>query len=139
MPTEQVFRLARDKDGKVTQLEIEPDMTMGRADQVLTGTLFDLETTLDKTTQKYIEEYQELLGMHSRTPQEEREFRQLQRLLEFRIPVPWETPPERRAQELLDALLAEQVGHDYPEVQSQVLEKAKRLLAELQAEEETKA
>jgi len=138
MPTEQVFRFARDENGKVIQLEIESDMTMGRTDQILTASLFGLETTLDKITQKEIEEYQKLLGKSSRTPDEEKEFQRLQHILEFKIPVPQETPVERRAQELLQALLLEQVGDNYPEVQQKVLEKAKQLFAELQAEEEMK-
>jgi predicted ATPase len=135
MPTEQVFRFARDEDGRVIQLEIEPDMTMGRADQVLTGSLFGLETTLDRITQKEIEKYRRLLGKRSRTPEEEEEFQWLQRMLEFRIPVPQETPAERRAQELLHALLLEQVGDKYPETQQEVLKKAEQLFAELQAGE----
>jgi len=135
MPTEQVFRFARDDDGHVVQVEIEPDMTMGRTDQVLTGSLFGLETTLDKSTQNEIEEYQKLLGKRSRTKEEEKEFQRLQHVLEFRIPVPQETPTERRAQELLQALLLEQVGDKYPEVQQQVLKKAEQLFAELQARE----
>ena len=135
MPTEQVFRFARDENGKVIQLEIESDMTMGRTDQILTASLFGLETTLDKITQKEIEEYQKLLSKSSRTPEEAEEFQRLHRTLEFRIPVPQETPIERRAQELLQALLLEQVGDNYPEVQQKVLEKAKQLFAELQAKE----
>jgi tRNA A-37 threonylcarbamoyl transferase component Bud32 len=133
MPTEQVFRLARDQDGSVVKVEIEPDMTMGRTDQVLTGSLFGLETTLDRITQEEIQEYQRLLGKRSRTEEEEEEFRHLQRVLEFRIPVPQETPPERRAQELLQALLLMQVGDMYPAVQQMVLKKAEQLFSELQA------
>lgn len=138
MPVEQVFRFERDDDGKVVQVEVPADMTMGRTDQVLTSSLFGLETTLDPITQEVIEEYQKLLGKRKRDAKEEERFRELQRILEFRIPVPQETPPDRRAQELLQALLKDQVGEEYPEAREMLLDKAGELLKEVQAREAKK-
>jgi len=134
MDVRQVIRLVRDEEGRVVRREVDPDMTMGRTDQVLTGSLFGLETTLDKQTQDKIGRYRELVGKGKRDPDEEEEFQDLRKTLEFRIPAPQETLAERRAQELLQALLLEQVGADYPEVQQQLLEKAEQLLTAVQAQ-----
>src|SRR5262249_18124560 len=108
------------------------DETMGRADQILTGQLFGLETTVDQQTRDAISRYQKLLGKRSRTPEEEEELRRLQETLAVRLPAPHEGPVEPRAQQLLEALLKSQVGDRHPEVQADLLERAKRLCDELQ-------
>jgi hypothetical protein len=92
-----VFRFARDDDGKVVRLEIAPDMTMGRADQILTTPLFGLNTTLDTETQATAERYRILLGKSNRTASEEEQFQNLRDTLQFRIPPPQVDLEERRA------------------------------------------
>ena len=79
-------------------------MTLGRADQILTGELFDLPTTLDPTTQETMAEYETLLGKSQRTPEEQRRFAELGKQLEERIPPSPSKPLERRARELLETL-----------------------------------
>jgi energy-coupling factor transporter ATP-binding protein EcfA2 len=98
MPPEQVFRFARDEDGKVVELPVEREMMVGRADQILTGELFGLKTTLDSMTQSKMRRYQELLGKRARTKPEEAEFQDLRQTLRFRIPMSAETPAVRRSQ-----------------------------------------
>jgi len=136
LPPTQIVRLARDPNGRVVPLPIEEDMVLGRADQLLTSNLFGLDTTLDKPTLDILEQIQTLSSNPERTPEDERVLSKLRQALEVRIPVPQETPPERRAQELLHLLLESQLGDMYPEVQISVREKAKQLFAELQAEED---
>jgi hypothetical protein len=114
--------------------DIPADMTMGRADQVLTGRLFGLDTTLDAVTQERIKRFQELSGMSKRSPEQQQELEQLEATLDFRIPPPEDSLPERRAQELLEALLYKQVGESYPDVQKSLLEKASQLLDEVSAQ-----
>ncbi len=133
LPAEQVFRFVREEEGEITQLEVEPEMTMGRADQILTGALFGLPTTFDQKTLDEIEKYQELLGNMNRTPQEEKEFRSLERILEFRIPSPEETPVERRARDLLSALLKEDIGEKHAEYQEELLKRAEKLVLEIES------
>ncbi len=135
---EQVFRLARNVDGAVDLLDIPSDMTMGRADQVLTGRLFGLDTTLDKETRRLSARYHDLLGKQERSGEEETELAELNRTLAFRIPVAQETPVERRAQELLRLLMKQQIGDHYPEVQDLMLEKARQLFDEIGFEERKK-
>lgn len=138
MPPEQLFRFARGRDGKVVQIEVDPETTLGRADQVLTGDLFGLETTIDPVTQGFTTEYQELLSLSpdERSKEQEIKLQKLREILGFRIPETGETAPERRAQELLQALLLEQFGDKFPEVQKQILDRAQKLFAELQKQEE---
>ena len=115
-------------------LVVIPNVELGTVLIFLTGSLFGLKTTLDRRTQNMMqEEYAELLGKRERTGPEEQRFRELQRELEFRVPVPQEIPAERRAQELLHMLLEEQAGSLYPEMQERLLKKAGQLLDEVQA------
>jgi len=135
LPPTQIIRLARDPNGRVVRLPIEEDMVLGRADQLLTSNLFGLETTLDKTIQETLEQIRTLSVKPERTAAEERVLAKLRQTLEARIPVPQETPAERRAQELLHLLLESQLGDLYPEVQDSVRKKAEQLFAALQAKE----
>lgn len=138
MRPRQLFRFMRGRDGKIIQIEVDREMALGRADQVLTGDLFGLDTTIDPVTQERIEEYQELLGMsaESRTKEQELKLRRLRDILGFRIPETGETTLERRAQELLTALLLEQFEDEFPQVQQRILQKAQRLFAELTKQKE---
>jgi hypothetical protein len=127
----QVTVLARE-DGQVTKVELpgEPEEEiLGRADQLLTGRLFGLTTSVDIKTRRAAERYNELLGM-DRTQEEEAEFRRLQEVLEVRIPVTATTSAEQRARDFLDLLLQESIGPDLPEARAQLLDKAGLLLEE---------
>jgi energy-coupling factor transporter ATP-binding protein EcfA2 len=124
IPVAQVIRLRRNKKDEVVRVEnVEEDMTMGRADQILTGDLFGLETTLDPKTQKVIERYEELLGKEKRTPEEEADFENLGRELEIRIPVSGEKPVVRRAQELVRIV----IEGDYPILREKTQQLARAL------------
>src|SRR5262249_25168498 len=101
MPVEQVIRLRRNKKDEVVRVTAAEDMTLGRTDQILTGDLFGLDTTLDQKTQELINDYQKLLEKKERSPDEETDFIRLGQELERRIPVSGETPMIRRAQELV--------------------------------------
>jgi len=109
MPPQQVFRFVRDDDGKVVQQPVNSEMMLGRADQILTGDLFGLKTTLDSITQDEIEAYKRLLGKSQRNPQEEKEFERVRQVLKFRIPMPGETVAERQVQAKARDLLLKQV------------------------------
>ena len=56
-----------------------------------------------------------------------------------RIPTTEEQPVERRAHELLKALLGEQVGDMYPEMQEKLLAKADELFAEIRRREDARS
>jgi energy-coupling factor transporter ATP-binding protein EcfA2 len=134
MPPEQVFRFARGDDGKVLRLPVDADMLAGRADQILTGDLFGLATTLAHKTEEVMGRYTALLGKSRRNEDEEREFQSLRPVLHARIPPSGETPVERRAQDLLRDLLRSQAGDLFPDVQKDLLETARKLFQALQKE-----
>ena len=122
----------RREDGQVCKVPLQGapnDTIRGRADQLLTGRLFGLATSVDVDTRHDVERYNDLLGK-DRTPDEETEFYELQDLLEVRIPVDATTPAERRAQDLVDLLLRESLGNDLPEARNRLLEQAGKLLEE---------
>jgi WD40 repeat protein len=93
-------------DGKIQKIKFDADQTLGRTDQVLTGELFSLRSTLDLVTQDYIARYQELLGipLEERTQEEQREFAAIEAKVEGRVPQEGSTALERRSQELLNTL-----------------------------------
>jgi hypothetical protein len=146
IPVRQVVRFERDEKGIVIKAQIDEDMTQGRADQILTGSLFNLPTTLDSVTQDKIKDYQMLLGKSKRTEVEERQFQELRDVLQFRIPVPYETPADRRALELVETLLMQQALEAVPGTQTEMLkqvhdralESVKKLLAEVKSQQEVK-
>jgi predicted ATPase len=135
MPARQIFRFARDEDGQVAQIEVTSEMTMGRADQILKGGLFGLETTLGTSTEEKIERYQTLLGKASLLPEEEEKLRELERSVRFRIPIGEEEKPgDHQVQEVAQALLlkqaAETIKQTFPEDSRSVTKMAEKLLAE---------
>jgi WD40 repeat protein len=99
------------EQGKISKVDFEPDMTLGRYDQILTGELFNLPTALDPTTQELMAEYEVLLGKSQREPDEERRFQELARELEERIPPSPSDLVERRAAELLQLLQGVDLEH----------------------------
>jgi WD40 repeat protein len=94
------------KKDKIVKVNFDADMTLGRTDQILTGELFGLETTLDAETQEVVAEYKKLLGLgkQRRDKDQEERFMKLNVLLEARIPLSPSNLIERRAAELLHAL-----------------------------------
>jgi predicted ATP-binding protein involved in virulence len=131
MSVGQVSRFVRDPNGEVILAEIDKEMTLGRADQILTGDLFGLETSLDETTQQEMEKYRELLGKRHRTEKEEEDFQRLRRVIRMRVPMSAETPPERLAQEIVSVVLKEQAGEDFPDASATVLDRVTKLLTEI--------
>jgi hypothetical protein len=138
MSVEEITRLERDANGKIAIRPIESDMTMGRADQVLTSGLFGLPTTMDPVTRKKLDDYHRLLVIPEveRNEQQENEFQKLRQELGVRIPVSMESPADRRAMELVKLLLKQNVGDSYPEIQELLLNKAEQLFDEVRNRKE---
>lgn len=109
MPTTQVMRLAKNRNGKVVSPPITPDMTMGYTDQILTSILFGLPTTLDDTTEKKMKRYYELEKMTSRETHEA-EYEQLKQELMTRVPPQSSSYEEKREEQLSEAEMLKQLG-----------------------------
>ena len=112
---------------KIVKVEFDPDMTLGRFDQILTGELFGLETTLDPVTQALIAEYEDLLGEPERNEAQEKRFRELGRELEDRIPPTPSNLVERRAGELLEAWQSPENDNKQARVEERISRLAKAL------------
>jgi hypothetical protein len=119
MPREKVQRLARDRDGKVISLELTDDMMHGRADQILTGRLFGLETSRGFEMVLKIKEYTDLAG-RDRTESEESRYKALKQELDTKIPPPDETSLERKAYSFLEAILEKEVGTEHAETNQKI-------------------
>jgi WD40 repeat protein len=124
-------------NGVIAQVDFDPDMTLGRTDQILTGELFNLSTTLDCTTQTVMAEYQTLLGKSVRSSEEEKRFVDLGNALEERIPPSPSIPVERRARELLEALDSPDFQAIHAYVPAEVRERMARLSKTLRGEDES--
>jgi energy-coupling factor transporter ATP-binding protein EcfA2 len=108
MPVSQITRFIREKSGKVTMAKIDEDMTLGRTDQILTGDLFGLGSTLSlgEEGEKLKAEYEHLLGITNRTKEQEERYAKLHISLESMLPAAGaETKLERRTQALVDTIL----------------------------------
>jgi hypothetical protein len=132
MRPEQILRFARDEDQKVVAYKVEEEMTIGRADQILTSDLFGLQSTfaLNDDLDALMKEYHVLLAK-ARNEGEEIRFQRLRESLKTRIPLASENPPEQKAMRLIQALLQQEIGGRYDSVNKDILEKAEQLLSEV--------
>ena len=108
MPVSEVVRFVRNDSGEVDLARIDEDMTLGRADQILTGDLFGLDSTLalGEDNERLMTEYQKLLAMSKRTTEQEQRYIELHSILESRLPAAGaETKLERRTQDLVNTVL----------------------------------
>jgi hypothetical protein len=112
MASNEVVRFRRDASGRPVAAPIEEEMTKGRADQILTGELFSLPTTLPPRTTDLILEYQALLGKGERTEEEQRRLRRLEEEMEEFIPPSLENPILRYAQELVQEVILGETAVD---------------------------
>ena len=131
----EVTRYVRDESGAVVEVAIDEDMTEGRADQILTGDLFGLQSTftLAQSNARLMDEYKVLLGKSERTEEQERRFGELDRLLRERVPpASAESKLERRAQKLVQAVLeADYSVERRDELRSKLLEKTQAVVASM--------
>ncbi|MGV3617316.1 MAG: AAA family ATPase [Fimbriimonas sp.] len=128
--TEVVKFSRRGPNEPVEMTSVDPDMMIGRADQVLTGDLFDLRTTLvlDAEGEAMMQEYKKLLATGKRTPEEEERFYALHVELVDRIPPTPETKLERRAHELaMTVLEADYRPENLPALRTSFLEKVREI------------
>jgi hypothetical protein len=105
MASNEVVRFQRDASGRPVAAPIEEEMTKGRADQILTGELFSLPTTLPPRTTDLVHEYEALLGKGERTEDEERRLQRLEEEMEEFIPPSPENPILRHAQALVQEVI----------------------------------
>lgn len=130
LPVNQVTRFARDAKGKVVMLPIEPDMTLGYSDQILTSLLFGLPTSLDSTTERKQKRYYELFEMPDRGGHSA-EYEQLKQELMARVPPPSASYDEKHQEQLTEAnmlkTLGEKLKRSSPERGQILIERGEKL------------
>lgn len=131
MSAKQVKRIRRRDDDSIEVIDVAEDSTFGRADQVLASQLFDVDSTLDLKTNKIIEEYQELAGEKDLPDEQVRRLHELEGQLEYRIPVPFTSMADRRAQQLVDSLIERQVSGVSESYSAMLTEQARLLIDEV--------
>ncbi|MCU0287242.1 MAG: hypothetical protein MUF15_12715, partial [Acidobacteria bacterium] len=105
-----------------------PSIKGWRADQILTGPLFGLESTRDLSTKHQMDEYSSLLGLSKRSPMEEKRLHELEDILEKTIPASGETEVEREAYQLIENTMDAYLNSQKPEKKEQILDEIKRQL-----------
>lgn len=132
MEPNEVTRVRRLEDSADIVAEPITESLQGmRADQVLTSSAFDLDTTRDPETVRMMSSYSELLGRTSRTDEEEAEFNELSQKLRERVPTFPETPAARAGLGVLEKSILDQLEGRPPEEKQQILEEADRYLAQI--------
>ena len=97
-------------EGSVTAEPLPVESFRGwRADQILTGPAFDLDSTRDEATRALIEEYSSLLAIQEPTESQRNRLAQLSSQLERDIPSYQETEEARQAGELVEEWLQERL------------------------------
>lgn len=135
MNPDQIIRFARDEDDKVVTYTVTEEMTIGRADQILSSDLFGLPSTLRLTpeVEKSMKDYHDLMkkDRSQRTAAEEARFTELRETLKEKIPPVAETPAEQKAMRLVRALVESDGDGEHDRENQRLLARAEKLLDEV--------
>ncbi len=115
-------------EGEVILKQDFPSIKGWRADQILTGPLFGLESTRDLSTKHQMDEYARLLGLPKRSPKEKKRLHELESLLEETIPSSGETQVEREAFQMIETTMDTYLNSQPPEKREKILDEIKRQL-----------
>jgi hypothetical protein len=103
MEAGEVTVVRRDPSGQVVFTPIDTSLKGFRADQILTGEAFGLETARDPETENLINEYTELMVLDERSRDPERRLAEGAQTLQVRVPTHHERQEARRAYEAIEA------------------------------------
>jgi len=131
------YRLLRyEGGGPITAEPLPVESFRGwRADQILTGPAFDLDSTRDQGTRELMEKYSSLLAIREPTESERKNLAQLSEQLERNVPLYQETEEARQAGELVEEWLRERLQDIPAEKKEKIVKEAKLYLAGLRTGE----
>lgn len=117
---DEVLALSREREddddrSRIVIRRSKHDFRGWDADQILTGYLFDLDSTVDPSLYNDSERYTELAAKDERTPEEEKEMAQKAERLKIRLPTPKERERARLAFEMIEKALDQQLAEIPPE------------------------
>lgn len=117
--------LLEQQEGNIQVKQDLPSIKGWRADQILTGPLFGLQSTRDLTTQAKMNRYTELLGKTTRTPEEQKQFEELEAILGQTLPPSGETEAQREAFKLIEKTMQDYFNNLPPDKKAGLLEELK--------------
>ena len=131
------YHLLRHEGGRpITAERIPVESFRGwRADQILTGPAFDLDSTRDQATRKLMEEYSSLIAKQEPTESERHRLVLLSEQLERNVPSSQETEEAREAAEMVEEWLQERLQGIPAEKKEKIVKEAKLYLAGLRTGE----
>jgi AAA15 family ATPase/GTPase len=100
--------LLKAEEGNIRSYRDIPSIKGWRADQILTGPLFDLQSTRDLETEKLLSEYVELAARDNLPEAESSRLKRIADTLRIRLPLPAEKEEAREAFEMLQNALKQQ-------------------------------
>lgn len=115
-------------EGKIDVRQDLPSIKGWRADQILTGPLFGLESTRDLSTQQKLEQYTQLLESAELSPQQEKKLKELEKELGKLIPSAGETEIQREAFRMIEETMQSYLEKQTPAKKRKLLDELKRQL-----------
>lgn len=132
----EVLHVRRETEtGRIRVERLNVSFQGWRADQILTGPAFDLETTIGEKARVLVDEYTSLLGKVDRSEVDERRLGELTEALRTEIPAHPETPERREAFRLLEEFLRQRLREEPREKRERIVAEARELFAEIEAME----
>lgn len=131
LQTGELNHLRREHGPGVTVERIDQSFRGWRADQILTGPAFDLESSRDPATAVLMQEYRALLAKQDPTAAERARIQQLADQLESELPSHQETETSRRAEWLVEEWMLDRLRDLTSDEQERVMQEAQLYLARL--------
>ena len=116
------------QEGEILVRQDLPSIKGWRADQILTGPLFGLESSRDLTTRRQLDEYTELNGLSELSSKKKKRLNELESRLAVIIPSTGETEVEREAFHLIEKTMDGYLSSQTPEKKVRLLKEIKRQL-----------
>ena len=127
----ELNHLRRHSGSGVTVERIEQSFRGWRADQILTGPAFDLDSSRDPATGELMREYRELLTHPDPSRTQGVRIREIAAHLEGVVPSHQETQTARRAEELVEEWMVGRLGDLSSDEQERVMQEARLYLGRL--------
>lgn len=118
-------------EGNITVKQDLPSIKGWRADQILTGPLFGLESTISRDKQQEMAEYEKLLGIAQPSAEEKKRLKELEDRLNVTIPSTGETELQREAFRLIEETMVAHFKKKTAEEKARLQKEIKRQLKEL--------
>ncbi len=115
-------------EGKIDIRQDLPSIKGWRADQILTGPLFGLESTRDLSTQQKLEQYTQLLESSKLSHEQEKKLQELEKELGNLIPSAGETETQREAFRMIEETMQSYLEKQTPAKKRKLLDEIKRQL-----------